>query len=71
MANKPNREISKSFHQAMDLLAKKDIRLGQMFDNVFAMVRAKGKDPFYIENDELEKFFWKEMMNAGINPFVG
>lgn len=35
-----------------------DLRVGQLFDNLFAKIREDGKDPFYIENDELAEYLW-------------
>jgi hypothetical protein len=69
MANKLNRTIPHSFVQVMDTLAAHDLRIGQMYDNIFAQIRSDGKDPFYIENDELEKYFWDYLTKMGINPF--
>jgi len=48
---KTNRAIDPAIFQSMKLIAKKDLRVGQMFDNVFAQIREDGRDPFYIEND--------------------
>ena len=69
MANKPSRSIPHSLVQVMDILAAHDLRVGQMYDNVFSQIRSDGKDPFYVENDELEKYFWDYLTQNGINPF--
>ena len=69
MAEKPSRAIPHSFVQVMDILANHDVRVGQMYDNVFSQIRSEGKDPFYIENGELEKYFWDYLTKMGINPF--
>lgn len=54
-----DRKVSRSFHQILDLLAEKDLRIGQVFDNIFAHIREEGSDPFYIENDYLENYLWE------------
>ena len=69
MANKLSRAIPHSLVQVMDILAAHDLRVGQMYDNVFIQIRSDGKDPFYIENNELEKYFWDYLTKMGINPF--
>ena len=52
-----NRNIPDRFFELMQTLAKKDLRIGQMFDNVFKKIEYDGKDPYYLENDELLTYF--------------
>lgn len=64
-----NRQIPFTFIKVMTILASNDLRVGQMFDNIFAEIRNDGKDPFYIENKDLEDYFWKYMSDHNIKPF--
>ena len=56
---KLNREIQSSLEGKIKKLASKDLRLGQMFVCVFEKIVRDGKDPFFVENSELEKYFDK------------
>ena len=56
---KLNRKINPSLFSKMHTMASKDLRLGQMMCCVFTRIKQDGKDPFYIENDEMEKYFNK------------
>jgi hypothetical protein len=33
------------------------LRFGQAVDNIFHLIRQDGKDPFYVEDEEMEKYF--------------
>lgn len=37
-------------------------RVGQLFDNIFLMIREQGKDPFYIEDDGMLQYLQKYEM---------
>ena len=64
-----SRNIPNVLLSIMHHLSEKDMRIGQMFDNVFCYIRSKGKDPFYVENGELISFFLEYLNESGINPF--
>jgi len=69
MADKPNREIPKALLMIMTNLSRRDMRVGQMFSNLFDLIRSQGKNPFYVENDELLKLFFEYINRSGMNPF--
>ena len=49
----PDRKIDPRVYEIMELLASKDLRIGQMFDNIFATIRDRHSlDPFYMENEQ-------------------
>lgn len=50
---KLDRTIPTDFIEKMNELAKKDLRIGQMFEIIFNIIKSEGKDPFYVENDEM------------------
>ena len=56
---KLDRTIQPSLAIKIKEMANKDLRLGQMMYCVFEKIKHDGKDPFYIENDELEWYFDK------------
>lgn len=39
-----------------------DLRFGQLVEIVFSRIKADGKEPFFIEEDEMIKYF-KEYLN--------
>jgi len=69
MAKKPSREIPTSLTFIMNDLSRKDMRVGQMFSNLFYFIRSKGKDPFYVENEEMVGLFLESLADSGYNPF--
>jgi hypothetical protein len=54
---KLDRTIPTDFIEKMNELAKKDLRIGQMFEIIFAIIKSEGKDPFYVENAEMLIYF--------------
>ena len=52
-----DRRINESLDGKIKKMASKGLRLGQMFYCVLEKIRRDGKDPFYVENDEFEKYF--------------
>jgi len=66
---KTNREIPNALMLIMNDLSRRDMRIGQMFDNLFCYIRSKGTDPFYVENDKLVEWFLEYLNESGINPF--
>lgn len=66
---KSSREIPVAITQIMDMLARRNMRVGQMFENLFDYMRSMGTDPFYVENDKLVKWFYDYLHSVGINPF--
>lgn len=36
-----------------------DLRFGQLIDMIFNTINSEGKDPFYLEEDEIIKYFEK------------
>lgn len=59
-----DRQISQSLHDKLDKLASKDLRVGQIFSVLFQRMKEQGHDPFFVENDILEKFV-DEFLEAG------
>ena len=52
-----DRSIPEDLIKHMDTLADQDLRVGQMFERVFQMIKRDHKDPFYVENSEIVNYF--------------
>ncbi len=52
-----DRSIPEDLIKHMHTLADQDLRIGQMFERVFWMMRRDHKDPFYLENSEIVSYF--------------
>lgn len=61
---KQDRSIPTELLTHMETLAGLDQRVGQVFENIRSMIKCDGKNPFFIENDEMAQYFRKAAKSA-------